>query len=79
VKGEASPRVARPLEQALDRRSTVTGADAFEQLSVADRLLVGVHRCWLERETAQMALWSAPLTSEPVADVRRRLGVCSAT
>ncbi len=40
-----------------DRRRTLAAADSFDRLlPVADTLLAGVHRRWVERETAQIAV-----------------------
>jgi adenylate cyclase len=40
-----------------DRRRTLAAADSFDRLlPVADALLAGVHRRWVERETAQIAV-----------------------
>jgi adenylate cyclase len=49
-------RVAEPDE----RRRTVATVQSFQRLlPVADALLVGVHRRWVEREAAQMAVRTA--------------------
>jgi adenylate cyclase len=55
---ESEPRLraAEPDE----RQRTLAAADSFDRLlPVADALLVGVHRRWVERETAQLAVRAA--------------------
>lgn len=43
-----------------DRGRTIAAADSFDRLlPVADALLAGVHRRWVERETAQIAVRAA--------------------
>jgi adenylate cyclase len=57
------------LEHPDERTRMLTGADVFEQLlPVADVVLMGVHRRWLEREAAQMAFRNVPLTPEAHSD-----------
>jgi adenylate cyclase len=55
--------VAEPRLRAAepdDGRRTLAAADSFDRLlPVADALLAGVHRRWVERETAQLAIRAA--------------------
>ena len=54
----AEPRL-RAAEPDVARR-TIAAADSFDRLlPVADTLLAGVHRRWVERETAQIAVRAA--------------------
>jgi adenylate cyclase len=65
-------RAAEPDE----RHRTLAAADSFDRLlPVADVLLAGVHRRWVERETAQIAIRAAE--SGPAAELLSQVAAVS--
>jgi len=51
-------------ERSVEHDALLNGAESLERLlPVSDALLAAVHRRWLEREAAQIALQEVPLTS----------------